>query len=267
MPPGDRSSLFRDGVAAYRGGQHYEAHEHWEELWHAEVDPDRSRFLQALIQVASAVHKAKNDVGPRGAVRLLDAARDKLEGLPDAYLSVDLRALREGIARCREEVDRLCAAGGPVKLDDAFVPAIIDLGTSPLWLASAPEPAVPLGARGAWFDQGLAAYERGDYFDAHELWEQLWRDEPAGPPRVFLQGLIQLAAAMHKALASGQPGPAARLLGRALDKLRTVPDPLGLDLAALLAEAERAHSELVRLTAAGGELDRALVPRIARSRR
>jgi predicted metal-dependent hydrolase len=262
----DRSAVFREGVAAYQAGRHYEAHEHWEELWQDESDPDRSRFLQALIQIASAVHKARNDVGPRGAVRLLDAAREKLEGLPEAFLGVDLAALRRGMTGCRAEVERQLTRGGPCRIDDAHVPPLRELGASALWHDVRPAPAVPLGARGTFFDQGLLAYERGDFFDAHELWEQLWRDEPQGPARTFLQGLIQLAAAMHKAVASRAPAPAHRLLGRAIEKLRAVPDPLGLDLTQLLAEAARAR-EVLATAAPGSQLDAALVPRIARGSR
>jgi len=42
------------------------------------------------------------------------------------------------------------------------------------------------------FQKGLAEYEKGDYFDAHEAWEDLWSDYNF-PDRKFIQGLIQLA--------------------------------------------------------------------------
>ena len=42
------------------------------------------------------------------------------------------------------------------------------------------------------FQKGLAEYEKGDYFEAHEAWEDLWSDYQLSD-RKFIQGLIQLA--------------------------------------------------------------------------
>ena len=47
-------------------------------------------------------------------------------------------------------------------------------------------------------EQGRVAFNRGEYFEAHELWEDVWR-ELAGAERIFVQGLIQIAAGLHLA--------------------------------------------------------------------
>ena len=44
----------------------------------------------------------------------------------------------------------------------------------------------------ALFQKGLVEYEKGDYFEAHEAWEDLWSDYNF-PDRKFIQGLIQLS--------------------------------------------------------------------------
>jgi len=44
--------------------------------------------------------------------------------------------------------------------------------------------------------QGIERFNRGEYFESHEVWEGLWRREPE-PPRSFYQGLIQAAVALH----------------------------------------------------------------------
>lgn len=261
----DRSELFAQGLEAYRSGQHYEAHEYWEELWHEEQDDERSRFLQALIQVASAVHKATNDVAPRGAVVLLERAAQRLEGLSERFMGIDVRELERGIARYRDAVAReLADKGGHCRLTNEPPPALMMEGQSEGWWQAPPAPAVPGAARRAWFDRGLDAYARGEYFEAHELWEELWRDEPPEGDKLFLQGLIQVAAAMHKILAHRQPRPAARLLGRALVKLRDAP-PLhwGIDVAGLVRQAEATREALIGLEDADG-FRRELVPRIER---
>ena len=264
-------SLFLEGVAAYQAGDHYEAHEFWKELWNEDPDEERSRFLQALIQVASAVHKARNDVAPRGSLRLLERAAQRLEGIDDDYLGMDVAALRAGMTRCHAEVSKQIAeSDGHCRLDDDYIPPLQRTADSPAqaWPRHERAKAVPDAARSAWFERGLAAYQRGEHFEAHELWEEIWRDAPRGPERQFLQGLIQVAAAMHKVIAMNHPRPAARLLARALLRLSDHPaDHWGLQLARLVREAERAKTELAELGRDGKDgtaFDRAHTPTIAR---
>jgi predicted metal-dependent hydrolase len=64
---------------------------------------------------------------------------------------------------------------------------------------------------------GRAAFNRGEFFAAHELWEDVWRNL-AGEHRTFTQGLIQIAAGLHH-LQRGRPRPAASVLGRGVEKL------------------------------------------------
>lgn len=46
---------------------------------------------------------------------------------------------------------------------------------------------------------GFELFNSGKRFEAHEEWEAVWLDEPKGHPnRLFLQGLIQVAAAFHR---------------------------------------------------------------------
>lgn len=64
---------------------------------------------------------------------------------------------------------------------------------------------------------GVGAFDRGAYWHAHEHWEEPWRRSQASP-RHFLQGLIQVAAALHHAQ-RGRRDLALRLVGRALAHL------------------------------------------------
>jgi predicted metal-dependent hydrolase len=56
---------------------------------------------------------------------------------------------------------------------------------------------------------GIACFNRGDYFDAHEVWEELWNDCPAADRR-FYQALIQAAVALYH-FERGNPAGTARL--------------------------------------------------------
>ena len=54
----------------------------------------------------------------------------------------------------------------------------------------ADEPHAPL------YLQGIEHFNRGEYFDSHEVWEELWLGE-SGEDRRFYQGLIQAAVALY----------------------------------------------------------------------
>ena len=42
---------------------------------------------------------------------------------------------------------------------------------------------------------GILLFNRGDFFEAHEVWESLWM-ETHGPEKPFVQGLIQAAVGL-----------------------------------------------------------------------
>lgn len=90
---------------------------------------------------------------------------------------------------------------------------------------------------------GWQAFERGDFFAAHEHWEHVWL--AARPPeRTWLQGLIQVAAAHHK-LAGGHRRACKRLLAKALPKLAGIPEALaGIPAGQIARDAAKLHAEL-----------------------
>ena len=66
------------------------------------------------------------------------------------------------------------------------------------------------------FRKGLSEYEKGDYFEAHEAWEDLWSDYYI-PDRRFIQGLIQLSVSFVH-LGNGNMVGAKSLLKKCQDK-------------------------------------------------
>ena len=84
--------------------------------------------------------------------------------------------------------------------------------------------------------EGQVAFNRGQFFEAHELWEDAWRTL-AGSERLAVQGLIQIAAGLHH-LQNGRRRPAARLLAKGIDKLSrgVLPAPPQLSAASLARE-------------------------------
>lgn len=96
----------------------------------------------------------------------------------------------------------------------------------------------PLPAWHAEVLRGVELFNRGLYFEAHEIIEEVWRPLPAGGDRVFLQGLIQVAVAMaHQR--RGRVASARTLLARARAKLVPLAPALhGFDLRALLRDLD-----------------------------
>ena len=66
------------------------------------------------------------------------------------------------------------------------------------------------------FERGLTEYEKGDYFEAHEAWEDLWSDYNFDD-RIFVQGLIQLAVSFVH-LSNGNMIGAKNLLKKSQNK-------------------------------------------------
>jgi len=66
--------------------------------------------------------------------------------------------------------------------------------------------------------RGIAEFNAGNFFTAHEIWEELWV-ETVGAQKVLLQGLVQIAAGYAKAETGVRAG-ALKLLSRGLERMR-----------------------------------------------
>ncbi len=123
-----------------------------------------------------------------------------------------------------------------------------------------------LTARLDEFYEALQQFNDGYWFESHETLEDLWQVTPL-PERTFFQGVIQAAAAFVHFARGEYPG-IIKLLDAALDKLRPfAPETLGVDVAALVADLERARGEFETLGPDGfGSWDERGAPHIAFTR-
>jgi predicted metal-dependent hydrolase len=106
---------------------------------------------------------------------------------------------------------------------------------------------LPAEVRAAALADGLAAYDRGDFFEAHELLEPAWMGTDDLAERDLLQGLIKLAAAYVHAVRRNPRGIATNLTGarERLDGARSdAHHTAGLDLDALLADIDLRLTQL-----------------------
>lgn len=111
-------------------------------------------------------------------------------------------------------------------------------------------------------DRGVRLFNRGRYFDAHELWEVAWRDVPP-EERAFLEALVQLAAGLHLRTRRGGTRGAVHLLSQALVLLEDYrPACQGVDVEALLADFGAYVAWLREVNRPHRLLDRGRIPRL-----
>jgi hypothetical protein len=81
-----------------------------------------------------------------------------------------------------------------------------------------------------------------DYFECHEVMEELWLSEGRSP---LWQGLLQIAVGLHHH-ANNNVNGAVKLLSAAIDKLKPrTGAPIGIDLEELLRHAETRLRQLM----------------------
>lgn len=108
----------------------------------------------------------------------------------------------------------------------------------------------------------MEQFNAGAYYACHETLEELWIGAP-DPGRRLYQGLLQVAAALLH-LERGNRAGTLSLLDRSVGLLRPfAPAAHGLDIGALVTEAERLRGAVEELAAGRvAELDQTLIPRL-----
>lgn len=102
---------------------------------------------------------------------------------------------------------------------------------------------------------GILFFNRRDFFEAHEVWEDLWSEAGGGDQR-FFQGLIQAAVALHH-FHYGNARGAVKLYRTSRAYLEPYgPHHYGLDVAGFWRQMERCFAEIL----AAAEPDRSLRP-------
>lgn len=94
--------------------------------------------------------------------------------------------------------------------------------------------------------EGLALFNRGEYFEAHEVLELAWRAE-SSPVREMYRGILQVGVAYYH-IQNGNFRGAVKMLRRAEGWLAPFPSLCrGIDLDGLRRSARRVAELLIRL--------------------
>lgn len=112
--------------------------------------------------------------------------------------------------------------------------------------------------------QGVAYFNACEFFEAHEVWEDLWKNY-SGDLRLFYKGLIQAAVALHH-FGNGNIRGARKVYRSSRGYLTTYqPGCMGLDLDAFLrqfdacfAQVDASQEEYPQI-----DVDPELIPEIA----
>lgn len=110
--------------------------------------------------------------------------------------------------------------------------------------------------------EGIAQFNRGEYFGQHETLELLWRAEPRGVRRLY-QGILQVGVAFHHLRRRNYHGT-VYMLTRGTGYLAPFsPRCQGVDVEKLLADATTVLTTVERLGPHRlGDFDWQLVPRV-----
>jgi predicted metal-dependent hydrolase len=108
--------------------------------------------------------------------------------------------------------------------------------------------------------EGIAQFNRGEYFEQHETLERLWRAEPRDVRRLY-QGILQVGVAFHHLRRRNHHGTVYMLTRGPRYLAPFAPRCQGVDVAALIAAAHAALAEVERLGPDRlGEFDWRLAP-------
>ena len=231
---------FEHGVRLFNARKFWHSHEAWEEIWRRHKEDERL-FFQGIIQVAAAYHQLVAKKRYAGMMNNFDKARQKLEPFRPDYLGINVELLLQSIRRAKEEAERL----GPPHLEDfneALIPRLeFHKPTNPDLIVEIRDMV-----RSGEFNEGLRLFNTGYYWEAHEVWEDLWRLQE-GEGKDFAQAFVQIAAG-YSFVRSCKLGAAKYLFEKAFEKFREFEYlESGVDVAALVERIQPALRVLAEL--------------------
>ena len=187
MSPEDWEA-FSHGVRLFNSGKFWNSHEAWEQVWMRHTEDERL-FFQGVIQLAAAYHHLVVKRNFRGLMNNFDKAYQKLVLFQPEYLGVLVTPLMKFIEEGKKEAERV----GSQALEKFNYNLIQKLQFhKPL----NPDLLVESRSmiRSERFLEGVTLFNKGYYWEAHEVWEDIWRNEE-DEAKTFAQAFVQVASA------------------------------------------------------------------------
>lgn len=102
---------------------------------------------------------------------------------------------------------------------------------------------------------GIRDFNAGRFFEAHEIWEDLWH-EYRGSDRTFLQGLIQAAAGFYHFVTANPKGARSQFRKSEAKLQRYLPSHWGIDVVQIIGHLRRSLARVDRDFAGMEDFDR-----------
>jgi hypothetical protein len=223
---------FTHGVQLFNSGKFWNSHEAWEQVW-IRHDEDERLFFQGLIQLAAAYHQLIVKKNYRGLLNNFDKAYPKLEVFQPKYLGVHVLPLLRFIEQGKKEVERL-GPDGLEKFNYNLIPKLqFHKRIDPDFLVEAKSILAS-----EQFHEGLRLFNDGYYWEAHEIWEEVWREEE-NDAKTFTQAFVQLASA-NSFVKTAKLTSAKYLFEKALEKFRQFENlECDIEVQGLIGDIER----------------------------
>lgn len=205
---------FERGISFFNGGQFQHAFEAWELIWEHSPRTER-KFLRGLMDMTSSCQKALLRSDYEGAHDDIIKAKDKLKdpGFLPEFLTVSVEPLIE-FFDYSIKIFAQQRMNGSLEAWRKNIPKIY------FRKPSNPDLLVELCeiTRSELFKSGLKSFNDGYYWEAHEAWEELWREQ-VGEGKKFTEGFVQFAEAYHFAK-GGKFSSAVYVFEKAISSLR-----------------------------------------------
>lgn len=180
-------------------------------------EEDGQTFFDGLIRLVTAYHALQ--VNPRysDVLENLDGAREALSLFQPEYAGLHIKPLLRLVDVHREEVKRL-GAGGLRRFTWEWTPKLHFQRPRDANFAAEVASILQSGR----FQEGVRLFNQGYHWEAHEVWEEVWRAED-GDTKTFVQAFVQMAAGfsfvkLHKL------GSAKYLFEKSIEKFQKFPE-------------------------------------------
>lgn len=221
-----------------------------------DIDFEKQRLMLTqydTISLSVAQQVVDNLINRRAAMAFIDAGRGDWQSLT---LACKNNAATRRIPLCVVSDDghtraRASASGAEVALSWADLDA--QIGEIVADFARAPDSATMSQlacecreALPALAEQGLQAFNRGEFYHQHDLFEAQWVETP-GPIRDLYRAILQVGVAYYQ-IERGNYRGALKMLQRSVQWLYLLPDICqGIDVAQLRSDSYLVRAELQRL--------------------
>lgn len=202
----DEWEIFERGVNYYNDNNFSNAISTWE-IFSECCDHSDKTFIKSLIQTA----KLNGADGGPIKIRDIDKLIKNLRPYSPEHFGVNVDQLLESLSECKKEIQGSDNGGiinelQGIKLDYS-PPSNPDLDMEVMEICQMPD-----------FLEAIELFNKGYYWEAHENWQELWRDQ-SGRGKSFTEAFVQLAEG-YSFVTKGKIDTAIYLFGKVLKKFQ-----------------------------------------------